>query len=609
MFSILGINNRMEVTDKSGLNHKISELIKIYFGVFDQISKQIMGSENAVELELLYDRKPIKDLFFNCINIELESIFHIQKEYLTQQVTLWESTYDAFTESTTNSANEIAINNNSTVNAKSKEFQDNLFFSYIKQSFSLSSSLIQKIIELIEFKDEKTKNKVKFLTRQFLSAINPDNFICTNPEVYREFINTNGLSLVKGLENYTKDLINSPSGILTINQVKNNSFVVGENLAYTAGSVIFQNEIFQLIQYNANTHKVKKVPVLIIPPFINKYYILDMDEKKSVALWLVNQGFTVFMISWINPNKSLAKYTYSSLVKLGVIKAIDVVENITETAHIHAVGYCIGGTLLASTQAYMLAKGDKRIKSLSYFTTMLDFADPGEIGDLIYNESTLILIKHIENNGIVDGRFLNIAFNMLRENDLIWFYFINNYLKGKEPKAFDLLFWSNDQQNIIYKVFKFIIEDLYINNKLSKGEIFIDEIKIDLTVIDTPVYSFAAMADHIVPWTSVYEGIKLFSGDKRFVLGEAGHIAGVINSPAQNKYAYWVNNDLSSNAECWLSNASKNSGSWWNNWKTWLLDHSDKKVLARKVGNAIFSCIEPAPGSYVQNKEDVKKDN
>jgi len=604
MFLILDIDNLMDSIDKNCLNLKISELMKKYFGVFDQIVKQMVGDEKDINFELLYDRKPISDLFFNCSNIDLECISHLQLEFLAKQITLWESINNTFMESNVKNKNKNKnIEKNSAIILEDKERQENLFFNYIKQSYLLNSSLVQKIVESVEFKDIKVKNKLKFLTRQYLNTISPSNFICTNPEVYREFINTNGQSLVKGMENYINDLTNSPSGALSISQVKPNSFIIGKDLAYAAGDIIFQNELFQLIQYKANTDKVKKVPLLLVPPFINKYYILDMNEKKSLVQWLVKQGFTVFIMSWVNPSELLPKFTYSSLVKLGVIKAIDVIESITNSMNIHAVGYCIGGTLLASTQAYMLAKGDKRIQSLSYFTTMLDFSDPGDIGNLIDNDSTLLLIKNIAKNGIIDGRFLSVAFNLLRENDLIWFYFINNYLKGKQPEAFDFLFWSNDQQNITFEVLRFIIEELYIDNKLSKGKVFIDEIKIDLTIIDTPVYCFAAIDDHIVPWTSVYDGIKLFSGDKRFVLGGAGHIAGVINSPAQNKYSYWVNDDLPSNAQCWLNNGNENSGSWWNNWKTWLLERSEKEVLARKVGNAVFKCIESAPGSYVKNKK------
>jgi len=599
MFSILGINNRMEIIDKNTLNFKISALIKKYFSIFDQLGKQILGSENALDLELLYDRKAISRLFLHSIDIDLECISHMQLESLTKQMTLWKSINNTFTK---NNAKNAGIKINSTASSKDKEFQENLFFNYIKESYSLSSLLALEIVESVGFKDERVKNKLKFLTRQYLNAINPSNFIFTNPEVYRELINTNGQSLIKGIEHYRNDLNNSPTGILAISQVKPNSFIIGKNLAYTAGSVVFQNELFQLIQYKANTNNVKTEPILLVPPFINKYYILDMNEKNSLTKWLVNQGFTVFMISWINPDESSAKLSYSSFVKLGVINAIDVIESITETAHIHTAGYCIGGTLLATAQAYMLAKGDKRIQSLSYFTTMLDFSEPGDIGNLIYKDHTLSLIKNITKNGIVDGRIINMAFNMLRENDLIWFYFINNYLKGQKPEDFDFLFWSNDQQDMTFEVLSFLIEDLYLENKLSKGEFFIDEIKIDLTLINTPVYSFAAMTDHIVPWTSVYEGVKLFSGDKRFILGGAGHIVGVINSPEQNKYSYWTNDYLSTNSTHWLNNANENSGSWWNDWKNWLLDHSNGEVLARKVGNNVFKSIEPAPGAYVKKK-------
>jgi len=600
MFSILDIDNRMEIIDKNTVNFKISTLIKQYFSVFDQVAKQILGSEKVLDLELLYDRKAISSLFLQSIDIDLECIYHLQLNSLAKQVTLWKNINNTLTDSNVKST---VIDINSTASSTYQEFQENLFFNYIKQSYLLSSSLIQDIVESVSFKDKRVKSQLKFLTRQYLNAINPSNFIFTNPEVYRELINTNGQSLVKGLEHYKNDLNNSPTGILTISQVKPNSFMVGKNLAYTAGNVIFQNELFQLIQYKANTDTVKKEPVLFVPPFINKYYILDMNEKNSLVNWLVKQGFTVFMMSWVNPDESSAKLNYSSFVKLGIINAVDVIESITESANIHAAGYCIGGTLLATAQAYMLAKGDNRIKSLSYFTTMLDFSEPGEIGNLIYNDHILSLIKKSTKNGIVDGRIINMAFNMLRENDLIWFYFINNYLKGQKPKDFDLLFWSNDQQNMTFEVVSFLIDELYLENKLSKGEFFIDEIKIDLTIIDTPVYSFAAMADHIVPWTSVYEGIKLFSGDTRFILGGSGHIAGVINPPEQKKYSYWTNEYLSTNPTHWLNNANEHSGSWWDDWKSWLLDHSGEEVLARKVGNHIFKSIEPAPGTYCKKEK------
>lgn len=483
------------------------------------------------------------------------------------------------------------------------EWSENPVYNYLKQSYLLNSNMMQEMVDSLHFDDPKAEEQIKFYTRQYINSVSPTNNALTNPEVCRDILESKGENLIKGLQNFMQDLQQSPAEALRISQTDTDAFTLGENLAYTPGDVIYQNDLIQLIQYKATTKKVNEVPLLFIPPFINKYYVLDMDEQKSLIKWAVEQGHTVFVISWVNPDATLSHKGFSDYMKEGPIAALDVIEQVTKSSKVNVVGYCIGGTLLATTQSYLLAKGDTRINSLTFLTTLLDFEEPGEIGVYLSEQMLPFLKKNIKEKGILDGRVLGLAFSMLRENSLFWSYFVNNYLKGKDPAPFDILYWNSDSSNLPAETFDFYMTNTYQENNLIKdGAVEVDGVAIELSKIDTPSYFLATIADHIVLWKASYQGTKALSGPTRFVLAGSGHLAGVINSVDHGKYPHWVNDELSDSAEHWFEGATKKEGSWWTDWENWVLPQSGKKVTARKQGSKKYASIEAAPGSYVRKR-------
>ena len=462
---------------------------------------------------------------------------------------------------------------------------------------------MQEMVDSLHFDDPKAEEQIKFYTRQYINSVSPTNNALTNPEVCRDILESKGENLIKGLQNFIKDLQQSPEAALRVSQTDVDAFTLGENLAYTPGDVIYQNDLIQLIQYKATTKKVNEVPLLFIPPFINKFYVLDMDEQKSLIKWSVSQGHTVFVISWVNPDTTLSHKGFNDYMHEGPIAALDVIEQVTKSSKVNVVGYCIGGTLLATTQSYLFAKGDNRINSLTFLTTLLDFEEPGEIGVYLSDQMLPFLKKDIHEKGVLDGRVLGLAFSMLRENSLFWSYFVNNYLKGKDPAPFDILYWNSDSSNLPAQTFDFYMTNTYQENNLIKdGAVEIDGVPIELSKITTPSYFLATIADHIVLWKSSYQGAKIFSGPTRFVLAGSGHLAGVINSVDHGKYPHWVNDELPDSAEHWFEGATQKEGSWWTDWNNWILPQSGNQVNARKQGSKKFMSIEAAPGSYVKKR-------
>ncbi len=484
-----------------------------------------------------------------------------------------------------------------------EDWENNFLYDYVKQSYLIAARHLHQSLGSVEGLDEKTAKKVDFYTRQYIDALSPSNFLLTNPEALRETVSSGGQNLVKGLNNLLEDLTRGNGEQLRVRMTDSTAFKLGENLATTKGKVVFQNEIMQLIQYEPLTEKVHATPLLIIPPWINKFYILDMRENNSFVRWAVEQGHTVFVISWVNPDEKLAHKRFDDYLSEGSLAALDVIRDITGEEQANVIGYCLGGTLLACTMAWLAAKKQDRIRSATFFVTMIDFERPGELEVFIDEQQVGALEKKMEERGYLEGSEMATTFNMLRANDLIWSFVVNNYLLGKDPFPFDLLHWNGDSTRMPAAMHSFYLRNLYLKNLLRiPGGITLAGTPIDITKAKVPAYFISTVEDHIAPWQSTYAGAQLLPGPVRFVLGGSGHIAGIINPPAANKYGYWVNDKLDAQPEQWLEKATQHAGSWWTDWGKWAAKHGDKKIAARKPGNGKFKPIEDAPGSYVQQR-------
>ena len=483
---------------------------------------------------------------------------------------------------------------------KDAAWDENTLFDYIKQSYLLSARWIQSTVQSIDGLDDRTAKKVDFYTRQFVDALAPTNFVMTNPEVLRETMATGGENLVRGLDNLLTDLERG-KGQLRITQTDYNAFEIGKNIAVTPGKVVYQNDLMQLLQYTPTTTEVNKRPLLIVMPWINKYYILDMRPKNSFIKWAVDEGHTVFVTSWVNPDEKLAQKDFTAYLTEGPMTALDVIEQATGEKDVNAIGYCLGGTLLAVTLAYMAAKGDDRIKSATYFTTMTDFSEPGELGVFI-DESTISgLEQKMSEKGYLDGAQMATTFNMLRANDLIWSFVVNNYLLGKDPFPFDLLYWNSDSTRMPAVMHSFYLRRFYQENKLIEpGGVTIGGVPIDLRKIQAPGFMVSAREDHIAPWKSTYALTQHAGGKMTFCLAASGHIAGIVNPPASKKYCYWMNAKLPKDPDEWFGGAKQTDGSWWPEWNKWVGKFSEGKVPARQPGDGSAKIVEDAPGAYVK---------
>lgn len=474
-------------------------------------------------------------------------------------------------------------------------------FACIKHSYLLVSQWMRSMVADVEGLDDHTAKKVQFFTERYLDAMSPTNFALTNPAVLERIRETKGGSLVHGLKNMLEDLERG-QGQLKIQMTDTNAFELGKNVAVTPGKVVYQCRMFQLIQYTPSTEKVFRRPLLVVPPWINKFYIMDLQPKNSLLRWLVEQGHTVFVISWINPDESFSEIGFEDYLSDGVLHATDIVEEITGENEINAIGYCIGGTLLSTSLAYMKSQGDSRIKSSTYFTTMIDFSEPGELGVFIDEEQISGLETQMEKDGYLEGSSMAAAFNLMRANDLIWSFYINNYLLGNDPRPFDLLYWNSDSTRMPAKMHSWYLRNMYLENRLYKGELTVADTSIDLTTIDIPCCFVSTVEDHIAPWKSTYSGAQRFTGPVRFILGGSGHIAGIINPPERGKYDYRVVDGLVSNPDEWAVDAEKHPGSWWPEWQRWISPMSGGLIGARQPGTGKFKALEDAPGSYVKTR-------
>jgi len=482
------------------------------------------------------------------------------------------------------------------------EWSQNQFFDFLKQAYLLTAQWTDRLVKDAAGIDEHTRKKAEFYVKQIANAISPSNFVLTNPELLRETLSSNGENLVRGMHMLSED-IKAGQGVLKIRQSDPSMFDVGKNLATTPGKVVFQNELMQLIQYQATTKNTLKLPLLIVPPWINKFYILDLAPEKSFIKWCVDQGITVFVISWVNPDARLASKSFEEYMREGVITAINTVEAITGEKQLNAIGYCVGGTLLAITLAYFAAKKQNRVKSATLFTAQVDFTYAGDLMVFVDEERIRQLETHMKEQGYLEASRMANTFNMLRSNDLIWPYIINNYMRGKKPLPFDILYWNSDATRMPAANHSFYLRNCYLDNKLTKGEMEIADIRLDLRKVTVPVYNLATREDHIAPAKSVLYGSQYFGGPVKYVLAGSGHIAGVVNPPSKPKYQYWTGDKPNGESvEIWMKSAAEHPGSWWPDWLDWLKALDAETVSARKIGGGKFKPIEDAPGSYVKVK-------
>jgi polyhydroxyalkanoate synthase len=482
------------------------------------------------------------------------------------------------------------------------EWSSNQFYDFLKQAYLLTAQWANRLVADAADIEPHTKQKAEFYVRQIVNAVSPTNFVLTNPELMRETLTSNAENLARGMHMLAED-IQAGGGDLRIRQSDSSKFEVGRNLAVTPGKVVFQNDLMQLIQYEPTTPKVLKRPLLIVPPWINKFYVLDLTPEKSFIKWCVDQGLTVFCISWVNPDEHLAKKTFEDYVREGPLAALDAIREATGTDEVHAIGYCVGGTMLSVALAAMAAWGDKRIVSATLFAAQVDFTHAGDLKVFVDEEQVKAIEQRMAQHGYLEAKSMADVFNLLRSNDLIWPYVINNYLKGKTPFPFDLLYWNSDATRLPAANHSFYLRNCYLNNNLSKGTVTIGDTPIDLKKIKIPIYNLATREDHIAPPKSVMLGSKFFGGPVRYVLSGSGHIAGVVNPPARKKYQYWTGpRPRGADLDKWLAKATEHPGSWWPDWLAWLKKQGAAEVPARKPGGSALKPIEDAPGSYVKMK-------
>jgi polyhydroxyalkanoate synthase len=487
--------------------------------------------------------------------------------------------------------------------ARDKRFADedwvkNPFFDFLRQAYFVTSDWAEKLVSDAEGLDEHTRHKAGFYVKQIASAISPTNFVTTNPQLYRETVASNGANLVRGMKMLAEDIA-AGQGDLKLRQTDTSKFAIGENMALTPGKVLAQSDICQVIQYDATTETVLKRPLLICPPWINKFYILDLNPAKSFIKWAVDQGHTVFVISWVNPDERHAEKDWESYAREGIGFALDTIKQATGEEEVNAIGYCVGGTLLAATLALHAREGDRRIRTATLFTTQVDFTFAGDLKVFADEDQIDLIERGMKATGYLDGSKMATAFNMLRASELIWPYFVNNYLKGQDPMPFDLLYWNSDSTRMPAANHSFYLRNCYLNNNLTKGKMMLGGAPVSLKDVNIPIYNLATKEDHIAPAKSVFVGSKFFGGKVTYVMAGSGHIAGVVNPPDKNKYQYWTGGPVKGEFEDWAAKAKETPGSWWPHWHEWIMEEDDRLVPARKTGGT-FNSIEEAPGSYVR---------
>jgi len=563
-----------------------------------KIVEDFITSQAAASGEDLGDMRHIADAFLDLtakLATDQNRVFQAQMELWNDYLRLWQHSAERMLG---RQPAPVITPDPTDRRFRHADWNENLVFDFIKQSYLLTARWMQGLVRDVEGLDDKTAKKVDFYTRQFVDAMAPTNFLLTNPEVLRATAQSKGENLLKGLSNLLGDLERG-KGRLSIAMTDHAAFEIGKNIALTPGKIVYQTDLMQLIQYDPATPTVHRRPLLIMPPWINKYYILDLRPDNSFIRWAVEEGHTVFVVSWVNPDTELAKKNFADYMVEGPLAALDAIEQATGEREVNVIGYCLGGTLLAATLAYMAAKGDRRIASATYFASLVDFSEPGEIEVFIDEEQLAALERKMNKRGYLAGHEMATTFNMLRANDLIWSFVVNNYLLGKDPFPFDLLYWNSDSTRMPAAMHSFYLRNMYQENKLVRpGGIRLKNVPIDLRRVEIPTYILSAREDHIAPWKSTYAGTQIYRGPVRFVLAGSGHIAGVVNPPTQTKYGYWTNATNAPMADEWLAGAEAHEGSWWIDWKQWIGAHAGEMVPARKPGDGKLKVLENAPGSY-----------
>ena len=478
---------------------------------------------------------------------------------------------------------------------KDQEWSDHFLFDYIKQSYLIAARHIQHAVSSVDGLTEESEKKVAFFTRQYVDALSPSNFLLTNPQVLRETAASGGQNLVRGLNNLLAD-IEKGGGQLRISMTDEGAFTLGKNVATAPGKVVFQNDLMQLIQYQPTTAQVYRRPLVIVPPWINKYYILDLREKNSFIRWAIEQGHTVFVVSWVNPDAQLAQKGFEDYMLEGPLAALEYIEKTLGEREVNFIGYCLGGTLLGATLGFLNNKKQDCVASATFFVSLLDFSQPGELGVFIDEEQVANLERKMNQRGYLEGSEMASTFNLLRANDLVWSFVVNNYLLGKDPFPFDLLYWNADSTRMPARMHSFYLRNMYIKNLLGvPGGITLAGVPIDLARVALPAYFISTVEDHIAPWKTTYRGARYLGGPVRFVLGGSGHIAGIVNPPAAKKYHYWTNDALPETPEQWFETATQHPGSWWDDWQAWIARQNGAEMVAAR---APADPLEDAPGSY-----------
>ncbi|HEX5127571.1 MAG TPA: class I poly(R)-hydroxyalkanoic acid synthase, partial [Rhodocyclaceae bacterium] len=555
---------------------------------FAQLGKMPIGMPGASATN------PVAAALPSGVNVEAGKLAQLQREHLERHAKLWATVANRKPEDSTE---PVATPQPGDRRFNAPEWSASPVYDYIRQAYLINAQFLSAVADAMPVNDKLAKSRLQFLTRQYIDALSPANFAATNPEFIQRALDTKGESITAGVMNLIGDVEKG-----RISMTDDSAFEVGRNLATTQGAVIYENEVMQLIQYAPLTDKVYERPLLIVPPCINKYYILDLQPDNSFVRYAVEQGHTVFLVSWRNPKAEQAHLTWDNYIGDGVLQSLQVVRDITKVDKPNILGFCVGGTLVASALAVARARGEDPVESITLLTAFLDFADTGELSCFV--DETSVAAREAAINKVMPGRELSNMFSSLRPNDLVWNYVVDNYLKGNKPPAFDLLYWNADSTNLPGPFAAWYLRNTYLENNLRiPGKLEMLGEKVDLGRIECPAYFVATREDHIVPWKTSYLGRRLLGGESTFVLGASGHIAGIVNPASKNKRSYWTNASTTAMAEEWLQGAAEHKGSWWSNWADWLKARGGKQIAARsRLGNRHNKLIEAAPGRYVREK-------
>jgi len=585
-----------QAIDPVVLAHTLNQAMERALPVLKKYYEKHQADMASQSLEPLLTLQERFSAFMAVLMSNPRKLAELQFEYWQQWVSLWNSSLQKMNGEKTE---DLFKPDPGDRRFRSEEWSENVLFDFIKQSYLMTSQWMHKVVKSTEGLDPEMVRQIDFYTRQLSDAMAPTNFVLTNPDVLRETIRTGGENLVKGLENLIEDLERG-QGEVKISTTNEKAFRLGDNIASTKGSVVFENDLIQLIQYAPTTDTVFQIPLLVIPPWINKYYILDLRPENSFVQWLTDQGHTVFIISWVNPGADHANKDFYDYMHEGVLSALQEISKITGEKTANVIGYCIGGTLLAMTLAYLeAAKHPVKVESATFLTTLIDFKEAGDL-KLFTDEAQIeAMEKSMAEHGILKGDYLQKTFSILRANDMIWSFVINNYLLGREPFPFDLLYWNEDSTNMPAAMHSFYLRKMYLENKLIRpGGIILDNVPLDITEIQTPAYFLSTREDHIAPWKATYAGYHAYGGPKCFTLTASGHVAGVVNPPAQAKYVHWTGDEDTPFPEKWLEESKETKGSWWLDWQNWVKTYAGKQVKSRAIAHE----IEPAPGRYVKKR-------